>query len=202
MKKRVFIILSCFLVMVSCGSESKDSEEKASCNSVDDCISVYDFETARKLMKKGGISGLLGGNDDYKNIVIAESKYWANKGDIERALSVVDESWGVSDSNWPEEDWQCWRNNIIDIGVTANCEKGEFLKAKFLALKASEDLNVDGIKIGTIIDGWVDKKGNLYSSSFDCEERGRKPCLENKAKGPSMRQLLMAKIKDYQKLLK
>ena len=123
-------------------------------------------------------------DDDIKNVTIAESKYWADKGEIDKALTVIDESWGIDDSDWPEADWQSWRYNIIDKGVASFCEKSEFKQAKGLALKAADDINVDGFKIGSDTDE-RDEDGNHI-----------------KAKGPSMQETLLKKISKYEAILK
>jgi len=171
---------------------------ESGCSSVDECLSSYDFEGARKLVDKGEY----GGEKKFRDITIAESKYWADKGEIDRSLTIIDESWGIDDYSWPEEDWQQWRYNIIDKGVTSCCEKGNYSQAKIYALKASDDLNVDGVKIGIQIRGWRDRKGNVYSYESDCEDKSGKPCLENTAQGPSMREALLKKITQFEELVK
>jgi hypothetical protein len=190
-RTKFYFSLSLLLFISSC------SNTESGCNSVDECLSSYDFEGARKQV-----------GDDFdkdreiKKITIAESKYWADKGEIDRALTIVDESWSTDDYFWPESDWQEWRFNIIDKGVTSCCEKGDYRQAKVFALKASDDMNLAGQKLGEKIEGWVDKKGNFYSYESDCEEKGGKPCLEAKAQGPSMRESLLKKISQYEELVK
>ena len=181
-----------FLFISSCFSPHPDSyyglknkklKTESGCTSVDDCISKYDFEGARAYMAiKPDIDAIH--DDDIKNVTIAESKYWADKGEIDKSLTVIDESWGVDDYFWSEEDWQSWRYNIIDKGVATLCEKNEFKQAKGLALKAAEDINVDGFKIGSDTDEY-DEDGNHI-----------------KAKGPSMQEALLKKINKYEELLK
>lgn len=170
---------------------------ESGCDSVDECLSSYDFEGARKLVGDSYDS-----DKEVKKITISESKFWADKGEIDRALTIVDESWDTDDYYWPEADWQQWRYNIIDKGVTSCCEKGNYSQAKIYALKASDDLNVDGVKIGDRIVGWRDRKGNVYSYESDCEDKSGKPCLENTAQGPSMREALLKKISQFEQFVK
>ncbi|MBM3187050.1 MAG: hypothetical protein FJZ67_12180 [Bacteroidetes bacterium] len=170
---------------------------ESGCSSVDECLSSYDFEGARK-----HIENKFDSDKEVKKITISESKYWADKGEIDRSLTIVDESWDTDDYYWPEADWQQWRYNIIDKGVTSCCEKGNYNQAKIYALKASDDLNVDGVKIGKQIPGWRDRKGNVYSYESDCEDKSGKPCLENTAQGPSMREALLKKITQFEELVK
>jgi hypothetical protein len=169
-----YFIFSLLLTLFSC------SNTESGCGSVDECISSYDFEGARKFMAKNWFNK----DEDIKKITIAESKYWADKGDIDKALTVIDETWGIDDSDWSEADWQSWRYNILDKGVSSFCEKADYKQAKILALKAADDLNVDGFKIGSELEE-SDRNNNHI-----------------KAKGPSMRKSLLKKISDYETLLK
>ena len=182
----LFLLLSLY----SCSNDEAkevelDKDGKAMCASVDECLAIYDFERARKFVD--GEYGLSYEKDEnLKSITIAESKYWADNGDIDKALTVIDESWGIGESAWSEADWQSWRYNIIDKGVATFCDKSEFKQAKGLALKASEDINVDGHKIGET--GWEDANGVTHNG--------------DKAKGPSMQDALLKKISKYEALLK
>jgi hypothetical protein len=198
-RTKIYFSLSLLLLLLflaSCSNIESDSKNKRGCSSVDGCLSKYDFENARyhysaHVKEWGGdYKGYL------KKITIAESKYWADQGDIDRALSVIDESWGVSESDWPEEDWQCWKFNIIDKGVSSCCEKGNYKQAKILALKAADDINVDGIKIGSGTGRFLDKAG------IEFDYRRDSGCKEIKAKGPSMRESLLKKISQFEELLK
>jgi hypothetical protein len=180
-----YFILFLLLSLYSCSNGEKeivlDENGKVVCQSVDDCLSSYDFESARKF-----IGDSYDKEENIKKITIAESKYWADQGEIDKALTVIDETWGIEDYVWPEADWQSWRYNIIDKGVSTLCEKNEFKQAKSLALKAADDINVDGNKIG--VTGWEDANGVTHN--------------EEKAKGPSMQEALLKKISKYEELLK
>ena len=194
----LFLLLSLY----SCSNGEKeivlDENGKVVCQSVDECLTGYDFERARMFIGDGFEK-----DENIKSITIAESKYWADKDQIDKALTVIDETWGIEDYVWPEADWQSWRYNIIDKGVTSCCEKTDFKQAKILALKAADDINVDGQKIGMINEsGWRDKKGNVYSFESDCEDKSGKPCIQNTAQGPSMRESLLKKITDYETINK
>ena len=172
------------LLFISCGSSDNLKEE-----TVDSCLAKYDFEGARKA------------NTDYdkeaqlKKITIAEAKFWSSKGDYNKALKVVDESWDIDDSDWPENDWQSFRYSIIEDGVNKLCsEKKDFSGAKLLAIKAPEDINVEGFKIGSGTKNYLDKEGN--EQEYECSD-----CKEIKAMGPSMREVLNKKIADYEALV-
>jgi hypothetical protein len=197
-----YFTLFLLLALYSCSFDEEvefDENGKAMCGSVDECLAKYDFERARKFVNDDGSYKK---DENLKSITIAESKYWADQGNIDKALTVIDESWGISEYAWSEADWQSWRYNIIDKGVATLCDKSEFKQAKGLALKAADDINVDGHKIGSGTGDWQDKKGNTYDYQSSCENGGVKPCSEIKAKGPSMQEALLKKIKKYEALLK
>ena len=176
-----YLTLFLLLALYSCSNDELDENGKAMCGSVDECLAIYDFERARTFVDDGYDFEK---DEKLKSITIAESKYWADQGEIDKALTVIDESWGIDDYAWPEADWQSWRYNIIDKGVASLCDKSEFKQAKGLALKAAEDINVDGFKIGSDTDERDDDGNHI------------------KAKGPSMQEALLKKINKYEELLK
>jgi hypothetical protein len=190
-RTKFYFSLSLLLLLSSCSNSEDDLNDNGGCSTVEGCLSNYDFERARKIAGESFSS-----DDELKIITIAESKYWADKGEIDRALSVVDESWGISDLTWEESDWQAWRYNIIDKGVTMCCEKGDYRQAKIYALKASNELNVDGFKIGSGTGRYLDNKGVEYESKVYSN------MSEIKAKGPTMRESLLKKISQYEELVK
>lgn len=168
------------------------SNTESGCGSVDECLSSYDFEGARKFIVDGYDFEK---GEKIKKITISESKYWADKGEIDRALTVIDESWGIDDYAWSEADWQQWRYNIIDNGVTSCCEKGDYRQAKIYALKASNELNVDGFKIGA-------GTGIFNDRGVELDYNPHNGATELKAKGPTMRESLLKKISQYEELVK
>ena len=190
-----YLTLFLLLSLYSCSNGEKeivlDENGKVVCQSVDECLTSYDFERARMFIGDGFEK-----DENIKSITIAESKYWADKDQIDKALTVIDETWGMEDYVWAEEDWQSWRYNIIDKGVTSCCEKTEFKQAKILALKAADDINVDGIKIGSGTGRFIDSDG--AEVGYNPNDGGK----EIKAKGPSMRESLLKKITDYETINK
>lgn len=187
-----YFVLTLLVYLFSCSNEEVaekieiDKDGKTMCASVDECLAVYDFERARKFIGKDQSYGSFSKDEDIKKITIAESKFWADRGEIDKALTVIDETWGIRDFVWSESDWQSWRYLIIDKGVTSSCEKGNYSQAKIYALKAADDLNADGHKIGET--GWKDANHVIHNGE--------------KAKGPSMRELLLKKISQFEELLK
>jgi ABC-type microcin C transport system permease subunit YejB len=192
-KKIGYTVFSLIFFLSSCANT------ESGCGSVEQCLASFDFEGARKTLENEAFYDI---GTKKRDITIAESKYWADQGNIEKALSIIDESWGIDDNSWPESDWQAWRYNIIDKGVSLACEKSNYTQAKVYALKAPDDLNVDGFKIGVSTGKWQDKKGNTYSEQYYCERDGVKPCTEIKTDGPSMRESLLKKISQFEELIK
>ena len=190
----LFLLLSLYSCSIDEAKEVElDKDGKAMCASVDECLAIYDFERARKFVD----DGLSFEKDkNLKSITIAESKYWADNGDIDKALTVIDESWGISEHAWSEADWQSWRYNIIDKGVATLCDKSEFKQAKGLALKAADDINVDGHKIGSGTGRFIDRDG------VELHYNPNNGAKEIKAKGPSMQEALLKKISKYEAILK
>ena len=181
MKKHlIFLFEGMFIILllISCGGSDNLKEESE--NSVDSCLAKYDFEGARKANTS------YNKEEQLKKITIAEAKFWSSKGEYDKALKVVDETWGMDDYDWKENDWQSFRYSILEDGVDKLCsEKKDFSKDKILAIKAPENINVEGFKIGS---PEIDKYGR--------EEEGP----EGIAKGPSMRETLNKKIADYEAL--
>ena len=185
MKNLNFYFLLFFLVinLFSC------TTTESGCGSIDECLSSYDFEGARKL-----IGDDLDSEMYIKKITISESKFWADKGEIDRALTIVDESWGIDDYFWSEADWQQWRYNIIDKGVSSCCEKGNYKQAKIYALKAADDINVDGFKIGS-------GTGKFNDEGVEKDYNPNNGAKEIKVQGPSMRESLLKKIAQFEELV-
>jgi hypothetical protein len=159
---------------------------------IDACLAKYDFDCARKSFAE---------LDEYekgetlKKITIAEAKYWSQKKkDHNRALGILDESWGVDDSDWKENDWQSFRFSLLEDGIEDLCvNKKDFKAARVLALKAPEDINEEGFKIGSGTGKYLDEDG--IEKDYSCMGCGWK---EIKANGPAQRELLNKKIKEYE----
>ena len=92
MKNYTLIILLALLLQ-GCSSE-REYEVKYNCNGVDDCLSKYNFEGARAF-----VNLILSDNPSYaeisehssgwEKIINQESESWFNDGEYEKALSII-----------------------------------------------------------------------------------------------------------------
>jgi hypothetical protein len=178
------------LIFVSIYDHSNVSE-------VEQFLTNYKFEEAREACSK--ITDIDEKQRQLKAITIAEAKWWCrNRNDFNRALSVVDESWSIDEKNWKEIDWQSFRYSIISDGVVHLCEVIKNIdSAKLFALKAPDNINEQGFLIGHGTGIFKSKEGEVFEYFFEgCN------CEQEIAKGPSMRELLNKKIKEYEAILK
>ena len=77
------------------------------CDNVDDCLSKYKFEEARKFasnMKSGKTEEL------YK-IICSESDYWINQNDLIRAINISKELKNLDVSDWGDNIEETFRDN-------------------------------------------------------------------------------------------
>lgn len=102
MKKLLFILILTSLAF-SCKSDSEKRRdqrkedlsnliEDLSCKSVDDCLSIYDFVSARKiadLLNDDAIGGVRAEN--MQKIIIEEALYWARDNDFNRSFNTISE---------------------------------------------------------------------------------------------------------------
>ncbi|MDA0316585.1 MAG: hypothetical protein O2906_05550 [Bacteroidetes bacterium] len=102
MKKLLFGLILTSLAF-SCKSDSEKRRdqrkedlsnliEDLSCKSVDDCLSIYDFVSARKianLLNDDAIGGVRAEN--MQKIIIEEALYWARDNDFNRSFNTISE---------------------------------------------------------------------------------------------------------------
>jgi hypothetical protein len=103
---------------------------------IDAYLAEFKFEEARKANIAGTDSERA---ENLKKITIAEAKFFAAEGEYDRALKIVDETWGMTDYQWEDKDWEEFRLSLIEDGIDKLCsEKGDFVKARLLVMKANE----------------------------------------------------------------
>ena len=99
------LLISMFLILafVGCKSDSEKRREQRkkdlsdlvdnlTCKSVDDCLSIYDFSSARKiadLLNDDAIGG--DKEDNMQKIITEEALYWAKDNDFTKALYTISE---------------------------------------------------------------------------------------------------------------
>lgn len=103
MNKKLLFILILTSLAFSCKSDYEKRRdqrkedlsnliEDLSCKSVDDCLSIYDFVSARKiadLLNDDSIGGEK--EDNMQKIIIEEALYWARDNDFNRSFNTISE---------------------------------------------------------------------------------------------------------------
>lgn len=103
MNKKLLFILILTSLAFSCKSDREKRRdqrkedlsnliEDLSCKSVDDCLSIYDFVSARKiadLLNDDSIGGEKA--DNMQKIIIEEALYWARDNDFNRSFNTISE---------------------------------------------------------------------------------------------------------------
>lgn len=102
MKKLLFILILTSLAFSCKSDEEKRRDQRKedlsnliedlSCKSVDDCLSIYDFVSARKiadLLNDDSIGGEK--EENMQKIIIEEALYWARDNDFNRSFNTISE---------------------------------------------------------------------------------------------------------------
>jgi hypothetical protein len=136
--KQLFLIVSCFLVLVSCDNPCPD----CGCDNVDDCLSKYKFEEARKYN-----SAIITFDDENKYgngrsseeskpfIIIAEVQYWISQNELEKAVNISKELLPLNKMKEFTE-----LNSSI---IKKYCQKQQYDAAKELAKELPEKLTFE-----------------------------------------------------------
>lgn len=113
------------------------------CDNVDDCLSKYKFEEARKFasnMKSGKTEEL------YK-IICSESDYWINQNDLIRAINISKELKNLDVSDWGDNIDETLRDNkYIELTlqiISKYCQNKQWVEAKNVAFMLPEKLSID-----------------------------------------------------------
>jgi len=171
-------------MLFSCKSEREKKEEyfeeeiksklveKYKCYGLDDCLSKYEFQGAREFASE--TAKFEGGNKDNMNkIITAESTYWVNEKDYDRAYKIIKEyqptGYNSDDINFKKE------FKILDDIISSLISDKEFDKALLWAIKATDIKTPDGKNPGM----------NEYETDY----------------GPSQQKILVKKITTAKKLL-
>ncbi len=158
-KALITFLFSCFTVLVileSCSSEKKvNLESKINIeDSIDICLTRYDFESARNYLSHSEV--------DHKKkkllaIVKAEIAFYVREGEIEKAFQDIDET----DFGSMEREGEKLRYKLIEEVVEALLDKNDFVGAKKYALKAPNNIWIEGGLIGSTSDPARSIRGEL-----------------------------------------
>tara|TARA_B100000963_G_scaffold292105_1_gene262334 strand:- start:1376 stop:1930 length:555 start_codon:yes stop_codon:yes gene_type:complete len=151
MKRKIIPITLMLLLVIfvsSCGGSDVDKKkeevaEKYDCENVDDCITKFNFEAARAF---AGVEDDLMGDKQkaFKKVISAETNYWIDEGEYDRALSILAEGKvGIEDTPLGETEFNVMRFKLISSVVDKLLDQASYKEAKKWALKC-DDLTVDG----------------------------------------------------------
>jgi hypothetical protein len=160
-KALITFLFSCFTVLVvleSCSSEKKKKENLESKinieDSIDICLTRYDFESARNYLSHSEV-------DDKKKklltIVKAEIAFYVREGEIEKAFQDIDET----DFGSEEREGEKLRYKLIEDVVEALLDKNDLDGAKKYALKAPDNIWIEGGQSGSTSDPAQSIRGEL-----------------------------------------
>jgi hypothetical protein len=177
----ISIIIITFLIISSCGDKTNDVEntenekrkkeseiaEKYKCISCEDCLSKYEFEGARAYL---ALSDWREANFRQEiTVIIAESNYWVKQKDYERALNIVDEF----HNDMAEREKQKIKHDVLSKIIDDFISIKDYEKAKLFALKASDNINLDGENKAENPSAWdeVSEMKNWKSQQKDLLEK-------------------------------
>lgn len=118
---------------------TKNSESNnLPCANIDDCISKYDFVSARNYLSSFKYTELY---DNTRKIVIAESNYWVNQGEYDKALSIIDETDAkqISQYGYDDGEQNKIKSKLLKAIINKLIDNKYFTKAKQYALKETDE---------------------------------------------------------------
>lgn len=169
------LALSIAAFISSCGgSETEDKRqeiaEEFDCDNVEDCLTNFNFEAARAHLsnvdewKK---------RETYKKVVNAETNYWVNAGEFDKALSIMEEGKVGIEEGIYDFEYSKMRFELISSIVDKLLDKESYKEAKKWALKCPN----------LTVEGWG-------ADSSDYDEKN------------NMKNTLLKKIKETEELMK
>lgn len=190
MKKLLFIlILTSFAFSCKSDAEKRRDQRKKdlsnliedlSCKSVDDCLSIYDFVSARKiadLLNDDSIGGEK--EDNMQKIIIEEALYWARDNDFNRSFNTISEG----------------KNHFTEYNIY---RPGLYYGAQFTIISFIVDRLIDEEKYKTAKKWALKLPDAVYDSSYQLiYEKGDRGYDEEK----TMVKILFDRIDKTEKLL-
>lgn len=155
--KQISILFFISILLFSCKNEQEKKEEyfeeeikpklveKYKCYGVDDCLSKYEFQGAREFASETEKFEPWDVDANMNKIITAESTYWINEKEYERAYKIIKEyepSRTYEDYLKSEKEFK-----VLDNIISSLINDSEFEKALLWALKASDIEGTDGFKI-------------------------------------------------------
>ena len=152
----LFYCVTALVILESCSSEKNENlESKINFeDSIDICLTKYDFESARNYLSRSEV------NDKKKKllaIVKAEIAFYVREGEIDKAFQDIDET----DFGSGGREGEKLRYKLIEDVVEALLDKNDLVGAKKYALKAPNDIWIQGGQIGATSDPASSIRGKL-----------------------------------------
>lgn len=154
--KQISILFFISILLFSCKNEQEQKEEyfeeeikpklveKYKCYGVDDCLSKYEFQGAREFANETAKFEYANAVEDInKKIITAESTYWVNEKEYDRAYKIIKEyDPGIYKSHKSEKEFE-----ILDDIISSLISDKEFDQALLWALKATDIEDADGFNV-------------------------------------------------------
>jgi hypothetical protein len=134
--KYIYILTWCIAFLYACESGVSGPCPSCGCENVDDCLSKYKFEEARKYAAsytKYGVGEEYSKSAAFYKIIITESEYWISQGDLEKAKNIARELI----TNFGEESEKKYIELLLVL-IKKHCEKQQFEIAKELSFEVPE----------------------------------------------------------------
>jgi len=156
--KQIAILFLISLMLFSCKNYQQEKEEyfeeeikpklveKYKCYGVDDCLSKYEFQGAREFASETAKFGYSWEAEDINNkIITAESTYWINEKEYDRAYKIIKEYQPTG----YEADYINFKKEfkILDDIISSLISDKEFDKALLWALKATDIKDDKGFEL-------------------------------------------------------
>jgi len=182
------VIIMLALVLQSCSSDQEkkmaEYEVKYNCIGVDDCLSKYNFEGARAFVNvinsdNPDFSEIAEYDAGWEKIINQESDFWFNDGDYEKALNIIkDEKLKFNHTGtrtlFNEQAYNLALHKLIASVIEKLLFENKVEDAKKWCFRLPE----------ATTSGW----GPKSTSQYDIE--------------PKMRDVMMTKIKEFEKIYK
>ena len=143
----LFSCLTALVILESCSSEKKKNLEskKNIEDSIDICLTRYDFESARNYLS---LSEVRDKETKLLTIVKAEIAFYVREGEIEKAFQDIDES----DFGYRESEGQRLKYKLYEDVVEVLLDKNDIDGAKKYAQKSPNDIWSEGGNYGVTTD--------------------------------------------------
>lgn len=153
--KNLYVYIIIIFCLYGCSQNNTEIAcPNCGCDNVDDCLSKYKFEEARK---HGSLSSDWEKTKIFQKIIITESEYWISQNELDKAYNVARELLinFREDTEFGEKKY----SELVLIIIKKYCQEKQFDKAMELGLELPEKI----VKETTKVDITGDGRGNSDS---------------------------------------